>query len=614
VQDQNPVKIVVNGGAGMSVSFASLVSIVRCVFDATGGADESETSAGLLVLFFNATPARVLVVNTVMLAPQVVFSVECADKISHYALRCPAAGLALSMQNSSILQAMPSSSQMDFNLSGSMVMTLQKGVSSSFFRARIKCADVRFAVFKNSASDPFSLIEHSCQPCLPFSVAAVSHEAWLDDVSTAAHVNRCFSLPDSKSCPFGVSDCQTFVDVSKGFWTRFESTNSVKLAKVRRCPRGYCGCGNSTCRLSPLISIDHNPDSLCSGNRTGTLCGGCPPNFTQSMDGVSCISNSDCSRSLWWVWTLSLVGFAVMGFLIVPIGKFSDGALSCILFYLQMSSFSSSSNDQNFITEYVQVRSVVATFFANACFARDMSAYDASVARLVGPVLVLFFSLTWTWMLRKLQSQLLQRNICIDVSYNGTIISATLFLFSAVASVVFALVECTSYADDGSGVVFIDGTAACFDGRWKGLVAVSVLFCLFPLLFAAALSHNKLSDSARAAVCRAFTERMFYWGAVTLEFRLLMSLVQFLRVDYPNLLAFVRSCLALVMLVLMMNFRPYRHLITFWVDAACYFSLMVQYGLQGLIDSFEFLGVVPEAETSQQIFFMNASIAIAVFR
>jgi hypothetical protein len=41
---------------------------------------------------------------------------------------------------------------------------------------------------------------------------------------------------------------------------------------------------------------------------------------------------------------------------------------------------------------------------------------------------------------------------------------------------------------------------------------------------------------------------------------------------------------------------------------------MVQYGLQGLIDSFEFLGVVPEAETSQQIFFMNASIAIAVFR
>jgi len=41
----------VNGGAGASLSFALNVSVLRCIFDATGDVDESGVSAGLLVLF-----------------------------------------------------------------------------------------------------------------------------------------------------------------------------------------------------------------------------------------------------------------------------------------------------------------------------------------------------------------------------------------------------------------------------------------------------------------------------------------------------------------------------------------------------------------------------------
>jgi len=203
--------------------------------------------------------------------------------------------------------------------------------------------------------------------------------------------------------------------------------------------------------------------TLCSGCRTGTLCGGCLPNFTQSMDGVSCISNDECGRDLWWVWMLSVLGFVVIGLIITPRSEQSDGLLSCLLFYLQIASFASSLNDSsgsNAIPEYSQVRSVVA-LFARSCYARNMSAYDAAAARLVGPLFVLVFSLAWTWLLRVLQ----QRGTSVQVSYVGTAVSAVLYVFSSAATVVFTLVECTNYADSGSSVVFIDGTVPCFDGR-----------------------------------------------------------------------------------------------------------------------------------------------------
>jgi hypothetical protein len=286
------------------------------------------------------------------------------------------------------------------------------------------------------------------------------------------------------------------------------------------------------------------------------------------------------------------------------------------LFYLQNASFASSLNDSSgssAILEFFQVRSVVA-LFARSCYARNMSAYDAAAARLVGPLFVLLFSLAWTWLLRMLQLLLLQRGAFVQVSYGGTAISAILYVFSSAATVVFTLVECTSYTDSASSVVFIDGTVACFDGRWKGLVAVVALLCLFPVALAAALLHDKLPASARAAVCRAFTERMFYWGGVTLGFRLLMSLTQFLRVDYPSLLAYVRLCLALGMLILLFYTRPYKYERTFEMDVICYVCLIAQFGLQALLESFDVFGATPSSTALLQNLYSGTSTAIGIIR
>ena len=122
-------------------------------------------------------------------------------------------------------------------------------------------------------------------------------------------------------------------------------------------------------------------------------------------------------------------------------------------------------------------------------------------------------------------------------------------------------------------------------------MAIAALLFVFPAVFAGALRLKKLPQSARDAVCGKFTEPVFYWGAVTLFFRLLVSVTQFLRVDFPNILAFVRSSLSTGVFFLLVNLRPYVDERTFWVDVVCYGCLIAQFGLQIFSADREFLGV-----------------------
>jgi hypothetical protein len=190
-----------------------------------------------------------------------------------------------------------------------------------------------------------------------------------------------------------------------------------------------------------------------------------------------------------------------------------------------------------------------------------------------------------------------QRNIDISVSYSGTLAVVVLFVFSNVANVVFTLVECTSYLDSDA-VVFIDGTVPCKDAIWIVLVFVAALLFMFPAAFAAALRLKNFPPSARDAVCGKYSGPVFYWGAVTLSFRLLISATQFLRVDLPNLMAFVRSSLSIGVFALLLYLRPYIHTRSFWVDVACYLCLIAQFGMQGFAANRDFLGVAESSMTA----------------
>ena len=607
---------VISGGSALSAVVTGSMSIHECVFDASGGQDASQTSTGLLVLARNASSAHANVTSCEFKSSTVVLSVQCVDDEGVRRFGGICVGLNVALRHSRI-RLLPSQTASEFNVIGSELMTFRHHDSFLFTGSSMHCALPQFAAFITQAGgSSASSTVYSCRPCPSFRISLTATVVSLEELSNARNVDRCFPVSSDSSvtsaCPFAVADCTTFVFVTAGFWGNV--SESGQLGKVYRCPRGYCGCINATngaCPLPPLISINRNRDPLCTGNRTGKLCGGCPSGFTQSLDDVNCISNEACSKNLWWVWTLSILGFAAYSlYIVLSCSKRADGALACLVFYFQMSSFLADGDQSDEIITFLQYAQVhsVAAMYRDACYAPSMSAYNTTAFKLIGPLIVLLFAIAWTWIIQKLQPRLQQRNIDISVSYSGTLAVTFLFVFSNVVSVVFTLVECSSYSGPDA-VVFIDGTVPCGDATWSALVFVAVLLFLFPVAFAAALRMKKGFQRARDAVCGKFTGPAFYWGAVTLSFRLLISVVQFLRVDYPNVLAFTRSLLCIGVLILLVNLRPYVHERTFWVDVACYVCLIVQFGLQVFAATREFL-----ASSSRKSFFADVSRSSAVIR
>jgi hypothetical protein len=108
--------------------------------------------------------------------------------------------------------------------------------------------------------------------------------------------------------------------------------------------------------------------------------------------------------------------------------------------------------------------------------------------------------------------------------------------------------------------------------------------------FTASLFLKKLPEIAQSVVCRAFTPPMFFWGALSLQFRLLISLLQFFNVENPQLVAFLRLCISVLMLFLVVKLRPYKSIYTFWLDVICYACLAAQFGLQVMATTLEHVG------------------------
>jgi hypothetical protein len=592
----------VSGGAGVSASLTQAVVIDRCLFDAAGGQDASETSAGLLVLAMNEVRSNVVITQASMKSSSLVLNVRCVTGDSSAPASCPQDGHSVFISDSVFTQQIPHLKE-DFN--GSSLISFQNGLSPSFINSRLRCvSSLDFAAFKKIADMPPSAV-FSCGPCSPFSISLSASEVLLEQLVKEPLADRCRVVSVDNKCPFGVEACSTFVSVARGFWANFSSLTPANLTKVTRCPHGYCNCSSTTaaCSLTPLLSIDRKPDPLCSGRRVGFLCGGCPPNHTHSMNDKSCVSDEVCGFNLWWVWTLSILGYAAYSFYIVMSSrKLGDGALSCLLFYFQVSSFAVNPDESDgslAVLEFAQVRSLL-SMYEGACFAPSMTAYGATAAKLSGPLLVLVFTAGWTGIMQALRPRLLLHNIDVSVSFGGTLAAAGLFVFSGVSKVVFTLVECSSY--DSEGAIFIDGTVPCKDTRWTVLIIIAALLCVCPLVFAYALNRKTFPQSIRNAVCGKFAEAVFYWGAVTLTFRLLMSVTQFLRVDSPNLMACVRLSMSVGVLVLLVYVRPHARVGTFCVDVACYVCLIGQFSLQTIYADRQYFGV---GETSDNRGFMG---------
>ena len=473
--------------------------------------------------------------------------------------------------------------------------------------------DCNFTVFDHvafmAALSDQSAILLSCKPC-PSSFEIASTSSDLDARNLQKIINlgdqQCKSLASSSAqqCPYGVAFCSTIVDMTVGYWSNF-STDGLML-NPSLCPPSYCGCRNipgytdPTCQLFPPLSPSFLPDdALCNGNRSGILCGGCKQNFTQSLNGRSCISNDVCISNLSWVWTLSIIGYIIYSvYIVMTATNDDDGFISCVLFFGQMSSFSSipsvgddlvqQSIVSSWVSRFTQFSSIV-SFYKNSCYGPNMGAYAATVAQLSGPAIVFVFSLLMTGFINFYDS-LQNQKLHTRHSFAATITTLLLLLFSSVCDVVFQLITCQDVGYD-SKVVFIDGTVQCSGAQYTGLVVLAALLCMVPILFWAGVKFKKISDEARGVACSPFVGSRYYWSSISLIFRFVMTITYVTIREFPILTAAVMSFLTVCMLMLLLILRPYVHLRTHYMDVFCYACLNIQFLLECVVRASESLGV-----------------------
>jgi hypothetical protein len=453
-----------------------------------------------------------------------------------------------------------------------------------------------------------------CGPCQrSFEVTSTSEDLNLAKFSEFLNMRQqCESLASSSSqqCPYGVVYCTTYLNVTVGFWTNFSADGKLKNPSL--CPPKYCGCRNiggysdRACRLyAPLSPKFFADDALCNHNRSGVLCGGCKSNFTQSLNGYSCVPNDDCLRNMGWTWALSVLGYiAYSGYIVTTSSTANNGLIMCVLLYGQMSSFASipsvvAANAQRSISSswlsQVSQFTSIASLYSDSCYGPDMGAYGATLFRLSGPAIVFLSSLLITVFAKRLFKRHigLRQTLAtyrIHVSYTATITNVLLLLFSNVNEVVFLLITCQRIGD-GNNVVFIDGTVQCDGPGYAGLIFIATILCLVPVLFWAGLIFNKIPAKARAVACSPFLEARQYWVAASLLFRFSMTIISATYRQLPSVQSMVLAILTISMLMLLIALRPYIYYRTFFMDIFCYTCLSVQFLLASLVRASESLGM-----------------------
>jgi hypothetical protein len=606
-----------SGGGALSTQNVSVVQISDSIFR-----DNSDSSSsGILLLQqlkddrgMNVTMDRTLVLIEPSATP--ALNITCGSSCS----RSQQQGINIRFQNVNIIA---DSEALAKQYDSSAMMSLPtSSVVRSDRNSSLNCLfnfTNNVAVLIANTGAAFSTFV--CAPCArPFEIAQTSRTLELSNVQNVTNLGQMVcnttASSDLQQCPYGLAFCSTIVNVSVGFWARFSADG--KLGSATRCPRNYCGCRNildykaRTCELEPPFAPRFQPDvrlndNLCNGNRSGVLCGGCRTGFTQSLDGYSCILNDECSQNVGWTWAVSIIGYLFYSLYIVisSLQASNLGLIKCVLFYGQMSSFaqlsassagsqsSESSSISSWLPRVSQFESI-ASLSSKACYGTDIGAYSFTAMQLYGPAAVLMFTLALTLVLKQAQPLLQRRDMRVEVSIRATITNVILLIFSSVSTVVFKLITCSKIDDSTDNhVVFIDGSMKCYDEKWKGLIAVVVLLCVFSFLFAAVLYFRWLPQNVHKAVCGAYSESRFYWGAVTLLFRLAMSIVFTTIRDIPSTAALIQCFLCVAIIMSLMHQKPYHHAATYLFDILCHAILVVQFGLVAIGTVSDSLGFLP---------------------
>ena len=285
---------------------------------------------------------------------------------------------------------------------------------------------------------------------------------------------------------------QTIVK-QEGLWVgEFRLGNHTYLAFSRYCPLDYCK--NS---FRNIHSNPHNlsQDEQCQYNRTGVLCGACPPGWSLVLGSSECRDN--CSN----VWLLLILPFALAGLLLVVVIHFLNltvtmGTVCGLIFYANIiQDYSVTILSSHPIRGLTPILLVFLSWLnldlgISTCFYDGMEAFGKTMLLFVFPIYI--------WLISAIIVVLSNRYIFFTrfIGENALKVLSTLFLLSyskMLRVAIGALNLKVLYIYTNNSTVsewrwVLDGNVPYFDSkRHLVLALIAVVFIMFLLPFTLSL-------------------------------------------------------------------------------------------------------------------------------
>jgi hypothetical protein len=157
------------------------------------------------------------------------------------------------------------------------------------------------------------------------------------------------------------------------------SNDSIRLIYSSSCPFGYCIEGFKR------ISLD-DPDTQCSSNRSGTLCGQCLPGLSISLGRANCIECSNAYTAL-LVFLFGAAGLSLIAFLRLFNMTISQGSPNPFMFYANVihanDTFFFKNRHADPLTVFVSWMNL--DFGIESCFYNGMDALQKAFLQFVFP-------------------------------------------------------------------------------------------------------------------------------------------------------------------------------------------------------------------------------------
>ena len=340
-----------------------------------------------------------------------------------------------------------------------------------------QCTDLHYTFFTNLSRISLILYVHgSCS----------SLDGSIDRLSIPVELFRCppaFNLSPSTHgcvCEKRLQKYTNSCDINtqyilhdRDFWVGYDN-QSKGLILHPHCPFNYC-------EMKPTNFTMDNTDLQCSYNRTGLLCGACPPDLSLALGSSQCLPCSDAYLAL-------LLPFAVMGLMLVVFMLICRltvalGTINGLIFYANIVGANQSAffppDSIYFLRMFISWLNL--DLGIETCFYDGMDAYVKTWLQFVFPIyiwgvigLIMFISAHSPRVSRMLGS-------------NPVAVLATLFLLSyakILRAIILALsITTLEYPQDKMQLVWLsDANITYLHGKHIPLFVVGILFLVFIFL------------------------------------------------------------------------------------------------------------------------------------